>query len=217
MALSDLLWACPACGEDRGLAGGRDACSACGTRFVRGDGATIRAVYPDGTATTGSAPYWLERLPDPTSLLRDDPSRPVRTARVAIRIATGTARVHGEAGYLNRVEVFDDPVPGTLTLHGDWLGVEREGEAPGTWPLESLTAVQASSGSLQLKRAGAPLVSFRFENDAIYLWEELLRSALRDFYGRTGRGVIQEFQPRIVARPPDRPSAVGPSAPEGAP
>ncbi len=197
MALSDLLWACPVCGEDRALGAGEGTCGACGTRFGRGPGALIRAVASDGAVTEGSARDWLERLPDPASFLVHDP---VRTAHVAIRAASATAPVHGAGGYLNRVEVFDDPVPGVLRLHGDRLEVEREGESPVSWPLDSLTAVQASSGTLQLKRRDAPLIAFRFHDDAVYLWEELLRAALRDFYGRTGRGVIQEFQPRIVAR-----------------
>lgn len=194
MALSDLLWACPTCGADRGLAGAEAVCSACGTRFLRGPRGTIRAIAPDGGETVRSAAEWTERLPAPSTLLGNDP---VRVARVLLRRATGTANVFGEAGYLNRVEVFGDEEHGRLRLEADRLVLDGEGE----WPLETLTAVQASSNSLQIKRKGEPLVSFRFQDDAIYLWEHLLRAALRDFYGRTGRGEIREFQPRIVVRP----------------
>lgn len=207
MALSDLLWACPACGRDRGLAGGARACSACGTRFLRGVDATIRAVAPDGTETVHTAAEWLEHLPYPASLLEDDP---VRSARVLIRAVTGEAAVTGEGGYLNRIELFGDEVPGTVRLEPERLVVEWDedshfGRGHGqsarrceNWPLESLTAVQTSSTSLQLKRRGEPLVAFRFQNDSLYLWEQLLRAALRRFYGKTGRGAIREFQPRIV-------------------
>lgn len=201
MALSDLFWACPACGEDRALAAPEAGCSACATRFLRGSGGSIRAVAADGTETSRSAAEWLEDLPKPSSLLENDP---VRTARVRIRTVAGEAKVFGEAGYLNRVEVFGPDGRGRLRLHSDRLvvarGMEGKGDTREMWPLETLTAIQTSSNSLQVKRKGAPLVAFRFEDDAIYLWEHLLRAALRDFYGRTGRGEIREFQPRIVTR-----------------
>lgn len=221
MALPDLLWACPACGEDRGL-DDDGVCAACDTRFARGRGSTIVATAPDGTTTVRSARKWLDRLPDPASLVgcggagdagptgdagdvgdaggKAAPEAVVRSAAAAVRPVTAEQAVFGETGYLNRVEVFGDPVPGRLTLTCDALRVAREGEGEEVWPLEALTAVQASSSSLQLKRRGAPLVAFRFENDSVYLWEQLLHAALRDFYGRTGRGEILEFQPRIVAR-----------------
>lgn len=205
MALSDLLWACPVCGNDRALSNETATCGACGTRFLRGDGASIRAVAPDGTETVRPPAAWLDDLPDVSTLLGKDP---IRRARVSIRPVTGEAPVYGSAGYLNRIEVFGDERPGTLTLHPDHLVAERDelDGAPSSWPLETLTAVQTSSRSLQLKPRGVPLVAFRFLDDSIFLWEQLIRAALRDFYGRTGRGEIREFQPRIETRQ-------GPSSP----
>ncbi len=206
MALPDLLWACPECGEDRGLWNDSHTCSACGTRFVRGDGASIRAVHPDGTETARPAREWADLLRDPAELLHrdsgeaDDTSAPVRSAEVTVRAVDSEVPVYGEAGYLNRVEVFGEPRPARLSLERDRLVVHGEGEAPDPWPLETLTAVQASSSSLQVKTRGRPLVAFRFQEDSVYLWEQLLHAALRDFYGRTGRGEIVEFQPRISSR-----------------
>lgn len=194
MALSDLLWACPVCGEDRALTEKSGVCRACRTRFERAEDALIRAVSPDGSATARSAAEWVERLPDPVTLLENDP---VRTARVTMRTVTSEARVFGDTGYLNRVEVFGKEAIARLRLEPNRLIVEREGDEADVWPLESLTAVQASSNTLQLKRHARPLAAFRFHDDAIFLWENLLRAALRDFYGRTGRGEIREFQPRI--------------------
>jgi hypothetical protein len=141
---------------------------------------------------------WLDRLPEPDTLLADAPEgRPTRSARVAIRRVIEDRPVCGEAGYLNRVEVFGEETEGTLALFPDRLRVSGAGRGDEYWPLETLTAVQASSGALQLKRRDQPLVAFRFLDDAVYLWERLVRAALRDFYGRTGRGTIREFQPRI--------------------
>lgn len=209
MAVADLLWACPACGTDRGISPDDGVCRECGTRFERGRAASIRATGIDGTWEVGSAADWLRRLPDPASLLED---HPIRTAHVLIRPVTGETQVFGESGFLNRVEVFGQDVPGRLRLEADRLVVtaERDDTAGGpeehqeggeeVWPLKNLTAVQGSSSSLQLKRRGHPLVAFRFLDDAVFLWEQLLRAALRDFYGRTGRGAILEFQPRIAVR-----------------
>lgn len=201
MALADFFWACPSCGTDRGL-DREGRCRHCGTRFERGNGATIRAVGADGAVQARSAAEWLDGLPEPASLLGGaDRQGPVRTARVGIKPVVDDRRVFGERGYLNRVEVFGDEARGTLELYRDRLRVQGSGKGKGEeWPFESLTAVQASSGALQLKRRGLPLVSFRFLDDAVYLWEQLVRAALRDFYGRTGRGTIREFQPRIVTR-----------------
>ncbi|MFW6330262.1 MAG: hypothetical protein ACOC3J_00920 [Gemmatimonadota bacterium] len=207
MAVADLLWACPVCGRDRGLTRDDEArCTACGTRFQRVEGARIRAVAPDGTETRRLAREWVDRLPAPATLVQGARDGPVRAARVTARPVTSEARVFGEHGYLNLVEVFGDELAGELRLHRDRLivALEPNSGAPasiaGDWPLQELTAVQASSSSLQVKRRQVPLVAFRFLDDSVYLWEQLLRAALRDFYGRTGRGVIREFQPRIVTR-----------------
>lgn len=115
-----------------------------------------------------------------------------------MRRGVGFERVFGEHGYLNRVEVWGEPTAGRLELWAGrlvWSPDQGDSEA---WPLDSLTAVQASSRAIQLNRARAPLVEVRFDDDSIFLWERLLHAALREFYGRTGRGEIVEFQPRIV-------------------
>lgn len=205
MPLHDLLWACPACKEDRGLVADDETCTGCGTRYTRGSGSSIRSIRPDGRVETRSPAEWLDMLPPPASLLENDP---VRIADVGIKPVTGETTVFGRLGFLNRIEVFGDEQPGAVRLYRDALlvGGPQDGkEARKTsrsdrWGLDSLTAVQTSSKSLQLKRRDHPLVSFRFLNDSVYLWEQLIRAALRDFYGRAGRGTIREFQPKIVAR-----------------
>lgn len=202
MAIPDLLWACPACGQDRGLAaqGRRCRCTRCGTAFTRGPGAAIRADAPDGSRTVLRPVDWLSRLPDPQSLTweRAGDGGVIRASRVSTRWVTGSDPVFNEHEYLNRIEIWGEPTPGRLELRTDrlvWSPATASSEA---WPLGSLTAVQASSRALQLNRAPAPLVEVRFQDDSIFLWERLLHAALRDLYRRTGRGEIVEFQPRIV-------------------
>lgn len=202
MAIPDLLWACPACGLDRGLEPERKGyrCSRCGTVFRRGRGAAIRADAPDGSRTVLRPADWLARLPEPQAFVQQrlGEGNEIRAARASMRRGVGFERVFGEHGYLNRVEVWGEPTAGRLELWAGrlvWSPDQGDSEA---WPLDSLTAVQASSRAIQLNRARAPLVEARFDDDSIFLWERLLHAALREFYGRTGRGEIVEFQPRIV-------------------
>ena len=236
MALTDLLWACPVCGRDRGLqADGRRAfaCDGCHTTFRRDRDARIRATRADGSTEVASAAAWVDRLPALDSLMprpeeaaaaagAGEAGATVRTARVRSRQATKTDVVRGDSGYLNRIEIFDRDAPGRLELTTDAL-VYRPGaagsegpdgshgsdpavgpdagenvEAARTWGLGQLTAVQASSRTLQIKVRDRPLVSFRFEDDSVFLWELLLQEVLRRYYRRAGRGEIAEFQPRIV-------------------
>ncbi len=201
MAIPDFLWACPECGEDRGLIRDRTGfrCRTCATRFRRVQGASIRAERPDGSSVIRRPREWLARLPEPADLLRERADdQPLRSARVTTRWVTGTDTVRGREGYLNRIELWGDEEQGTLEIRPDSLVYAPDGETPIRWPLQSIVAVQASSSSLQINRSDEPLVAFRFTDDSIRLWEELLHAALRDFYGRTGRGEIVEFQPRIT-------------------
>ena len=139
-------------------------------------------------------------LPDPETIVAqgDTANHVIRSADVQVSRVTGFDTVRDADGYLNRIELWGEEAPASLELRKDRLVLAPEEGGPVTWPLESLTAVQASSSSLQLNRRGEPLVSFRFTDDSIFLWEHLLHAALRDFYRRTGRGEILEFQPRIV-------------------
>ena len=141
-------------------------------------------------------------LPDPETLVAqaDTADQEIRSADVRVSRVTGFDTVRDAERYLNRIELWGEEAPASLELRRDRLVLVPEEGEPVAWPLESLTAVQASSSSLQLNRRDEPLVSLRFSDDSVYLWEELLHAALRDFYRRTGRGEILEFQPRIVTR-----------------
>ena len=229
MSLNDLLWACPACGLDKGLApdpaGGRRTarhdvvCRGCGAGFDRVDGAMIRAA-PAGHALDGppvrSPAAWVAALPAPASYLegRQD-GEVVREASVeasrvvAEKVIRGAAPGRGD--YLNRIETYGDPEPGRLELTPTALtwspetapqaaGEGPQREGPVRWSLDDLRAVQASSRSLQVAAAGHPLTSFRFFDDAVFFWELLIQEALRARYRAAGRGEITEFQPRITTR-----------------
>lgn len=201
MAIGDLLWACPQCGRVGGIRRA-DTCT-CGASFRRAMGAMIRASMPDGRVITRSPAEWLELLPDPASLLDRDAGhedRPVRAAGVLAREALDYAVVRWRRRFLNRVERYGPARAATLELYRDRLTYRPEAEDPHRWPFDQLTAVQASSNALQIKCRARPLVSFRFPDDSVFLWEMLLHAALRDHYRRTGRGTIVEFQPRIIAR-----------------
>lgn len=203
MPLTDLLWACPRCGTDRGLrpAGRHDfACASCGTRYRRDRAARIRATDPDGQVVVRDAGEWVDRLPDVDALVERAGEGVVRSARVEARHATETDVVRDGSDYLNRVEVFGPVEAGRLALDRDALSLASDRGPETRWGLERLTAVQASSTTLQVKVRQTPLVSFRFLDDSVFLWDLLLQAALRRFYHRTGRGGIVEFQPRIETR-----------------
>ncbi len=202
MPIPELLWMCPECGEDRGLTrDGREfRCRACDTVFRRGEGASIVARRPDGSSVTRRPAQWLERVPDPQTLVPQDVrgDETIRASRVAMARVVGFEAVHDGTGYLNRIEIWGEEAPGTLEIRPARLVFTPEDGADESWPLDTIIAVQASSHTLQINRRDTPLMSFRFLDDSIYLWEELLHAVLAAFYRRTGRGEIVEYQPRIV-------------------
>lgn len=198
MAISDLLWACPGCGLDRGLqrAGkGAHACTGCGLVLERGPSATIRGTWADGRVESLEARDWVERLPELETLFGREF---LREARVTARAVARNENLYGQEGFLNRIERFGEETPGKLELRPKELRLEPEQGPLREWPLETLTAVQASSRALQIKVRDEPLVSFQFLDDSVHLWEALLQETLRRLYRETGRGEILEFQPRIV-------------------
>jgi hypothetical protein len=206
MAIRDLLWACPLCGAEESLrpTDGGEACRACGATFRRGRGAEIEAVPPDGgVPIVRHAAEWVRRLP-PVRLPGEgeDGGEEVlyRRAPVEARVAISDTPVRRGRLYLGRVERFGPPWPGTLELTSHALVFAPEGGTPCRWPFEDIGAVQPSSGVLQIKPRREPVVTFRFTEGSVRLWQELIEAALRRFYRRTGRGEIIEFQPRITAR-----------------
>jgi hypothetical protein len=199
MSLSDLLWACPECGRVGGVS--RDGRCVCGVVFVRGEGASIEARHPDGRVELRQPAEWSDGLPEPASLLPPGAGERVREARVKVRRAIGEAVVRGTGrAYLNRIERYGAEEEGTLELRGDRVVYRPDGAPPLAWGLDELTGIQPSSSTLQVKARHQPVVSFRFPEDSVLLWEMLLHAALRAHYRRSGRGEIAEFQPRIVTR-----------------
>jgi hypothetical protein len=199
MPIPDLLWACPECGEDRGLAAD-GSCRRCGVVYTRGPGATIRARRPDGHIVDRPPDAWVDALPGPEDILRGA-GEVVREARVLARFVVGSGVVRDRKGsFVNRIERFGPDREGTIELTREAVTLRLAGKAPRRWPLETLTAIQASSRTLQIKPKDQPLVSLRFLDDSIFLWEVLLATTVREVWRRTGRGDIAEFQPRIVGR-----------------
>ena len=201
MAIRDLLWACPECGEIRALRAAKkgDVCSACGTSYRRGAGSAIVAEPPDGDAVERPAAEWVDRLPDRTTLV-EPPAEDDWDERVEARFATGEAPVRVGGEYLGRAERFGPKRPGELRLRSDHVAFRTDDGEERRWPLERVTAVQASSSTLQLKMRGEPVISFGFPSGSVRFCEERLQQLLRRFYRHRGKGEILEFQPRLVTR-----------------
>lgn len=207
MAIRDLLWACPVCRVEGGIRVARDGaerCTACGTRYRRGAGATIVAERAGEAARALAAAAWVDLLPaiEATDRFRGEaePGRPLHRERVYARVAERSSVVRRGRAYMNRVERFGPPREGELLLEHDRLRFLGDGGTVEEWPFDSITAVQPSSSTLQVKARARPVVSFRFPDGSARFWEELLETALRRHYLAAGRGEIVEFQPRIATR-----------------
>lgn len=66
------------------------------------------------------------------------------------------------------------------------------------WPLLDISALQTSSGALQLSLKPDELVELRFVTDSPWRWELLVEHLLREAWRGEGRGEIVEFRPRIT-------------------
>jgi hypothetical protein len=209
MAIRDLLWACPLCRREDGLRPhGKDeeVCTGCGARFRRGQRADIEVTHPGGEVEVHSASAWACRLPpepsplEPAGAAQPGQARVLRRARAEVRVAVGEDAVHRGREFVGAAERFGPPAAGELTLTSDALVFRPDSGDERRWPLEELTAIQPSSGTLQLKVRRQPLLALRFPDGSTRLWEESLGSALRAWYRGAGRGEIVEFQPRICVR-----------------
>lgn len=202
MAIKDLLWACPACHRVESIAAdGR--CSACGTRYLRGTGARIRAVTPDSVKEQ-TALEWLAQLPWP-DLDGDGRSLPAGLAppfaqRVLARLATGAEALRRGTDCLGFIESFAPSAPGRLELTDTHVTFMPDQGAGWSWELTGITAISPSSSALQLKARGHPVAQLRFTDGSLRLWEQRLQYCVRHAYVRAGQGVITEFQPRIRTR-----------------
>ncbi|MGH7474687.1 MAG: hypothetical protein ACRELD_00210 [Longimicrobiales bacterium] len=199
MAIKDLFWACPLCSSPQAVqrVGRHHACRACNARFVRGRADLIRAIRRGTEPEERTAGEWLRRL-RPIHL---DGGEPILRSRVRIRVADHDRPVHGAGGeYLGRHEVFGPTIKGHLILTADALTFEPDGtDAPRRWPLDTLTAVGASSSLLQARTRQGRLHEIRFPIASLRVWDELLRQALREHHRRRGREIV-EFLPRIITR-----------------
>ncbi len=225
MAIRDLLWACPLCKSEGALQPARagEVCRACGTHYARGPRATITARSPGRPLLAMSPTEWVDRLPgiDIAERIRKAGSRAgiVHREPAILRTEIGDEPVAFRGIYLNRIERFGPPRAGILLLETDRVTFHAEGDtgsapttsAPSdtsatpttpeesiTWAFDAISAVQPSSGTLQIKAGGLPLASLQVPNGSIRFWDELLCAALRAHYLATGRGEIIEFQPRIT-------------------
>lgn len=216
--LVDFLFRCPYCGHDPMEGKGvRAFCSGCGRRFEPGKGGTAIRVEGDGEGPREVPAGILSRQMDEhggaLSLARGEDGRLRHHTRVRARFANreGPVRFRGE--FLGLFELFGAGDEGILTLEhdrltfqpgpgapGDRRGSGGEGEGVRAWHLLELRALQTSSSSVQISPREGGVILFRFPEDSVKRWEELLRGAISEVWEEAGRGKVIEFQPRIRAR-----------------
>jgi 1-acyl-sn-glycerol-3-phosphate acyltransferase len=226
MAIRDLFWACPGCealGSLRADKRRTSVCDACGTRFRRAEGATIRAEFPDGRTETLAAADWLHRLPSVESRYPADNEEALGPEPVGVKTLRRFRPVYEGPDLFGWAEQMSLRVQATATLSATTL-VLRLAEREEVTPLDQILSIQPTSSSLQITRRDRPLIALRFRNASIRLWERVLQIRVANAYRRAGRGEIFEFQPVIragrqapaaasIARPPD-PAAFSPGSSE---
>ena len=197
MAIRDLLYACVECGREAGIKKAQDGerCERCNTRYTRVKGARIRVERAEGQAEEKHAAEWLDLL---EQRLPIEPPAPDRRERVILKVAQGDKPHFHRGIFLGNIEQFGLPIEGWFSLTGEDIRFEPDHGPTQTWPLRELTAVQPSSTSLQLKLRKGPVLALRFPEASSLLWEERVRNAVQALYTDTGRGRIDEYQPRIV-------------------
>ena len=197
MAIRDLLWACPACGEPNGLSAARggEVCRACGARVRRGRGADIVVEIDGRPPLVRPAWEWCDILPVPEENDRAEPGGAaiLREADLAWPLRQGKE-------LLGFVERFGPPLPGRLSLTSHALRFDPEHGRSRIWPLLEVTAVQPASSALQLKLRAQPVLTLRFLDCSVRLWERRIQHRMRNAFRAAGRGEIVEFQPRVSFR-----------------
>lgn len=207
MPLTDLLWACPFCGDASGWRRVRAAarCGRCRITFRRGAGTELVAEGPKGREVA-SAAAWVRRLPEIRPPRRKGPDSVVQAGALLRRVRSMEPVRYADR-FLGSFERFGPGTDGLFELSSDTLRFTPDGGAGEkggderqeslVWPLEAVTSVQASSRTLQFKPKGENVVSLALRDASCHYWHELLMATLRAFYRERGWGDIIEFQPRI--------------------
>lgn len=204
MALVDLCYRCPECGDDPMEGEGDQArCGSCGVRIGRRRGRLWMTASGDGGETGISARELCRRIdarggPMTRATAPDGTLEYTARALVSWRIAENAVWHRGVL--LGYSESMGPAVEGSITVHRNTVSVDGGEAGAGRWRHLDIGAVQAASSSLQLSLPGGRLVQFRFLGDSPRRWETLMRRLIADAWERAGRGRVIEFQPRIVTR-----------------
>jgi hypothetical protein len=161
----------------------------------RGRGANIVVEVDGAPPLVRPAWEWCDRLPEPEV---GDSAEPAGAA--VLREADRARPLRQGNELLGFVERFGPPAPGRLTLTADELRFLPEHGRARTWRLLDVTAVQPASSALQLKPRDQPVVTLRFLDCSVRLWERRIQDRMRTAFRAAGRGEIVEFQPRVSFR-----------------
>ncbi|MEX2283692.1 MAG: hypothetical protein WEE89_14500 [Gemmatimonadota bacterium] len=193
MPIGDLLYACVECRTEGSLRRAKrgEVCDRCGTRYTRADGALIRCERPGQEPEVKHPAEWLDHL-------HEQPlHHPATTAAVTLRCASEYKPYTHAGVLLGFIEELGPPEEGTLELGPESI-VFRSATGERRWPLDALTAVQPTTGTLNLKVRNGPLIALRFRTGSPLLWEERVKNAIQERFAAAGRGDIAEYLPRIV-------------------
>ena len=203
MPIEHLLYRCPRCGSDTTTRGKGVRCEACGTTFEQGDLAVITVRSADGTVEETSARAAIDAIErfGGASPATHHASRELSyETPVAVAKVQRYEAVRWRGRLLGFWERFPEERPARLGLGDGGLTLTAIEQGSRVWPWAEISALQVSSGAIQLDIRRDGLYQVQFLVDSPKRWKELLEGGLRRFYAQRGQTVI-EFQPRIVTRP----------------
>lgn len=162
----------------------------------RGRAATIVVDVPGRPSVVRPAWEWCDALPEV-----DGSGRIALQGHAILRVAEDAWPLEEGRELLGFVERFGEKIPGRVILdEQDMRFLPEDGSTMRVWPLLDVTAVQPASSALQLKVRERPVVTLKFLDCSVRLWEQRIQEGLRRAFRAAGRGEIVEFQPRVSFR-----------------
>lgn len=196
MGLHHFLYRCPLCGHlPMAKQGFQATCTACARTFEQGEEGRVRILDPEGGVKEMAAAQLAKRL-EALGPFSEDEAEELEAAVIA-RYTKSEEPIRYRQRLLGFMERQGTRLPGILRISGSRLEFRRSAGEADSWNLLDISALQASSSSIQISPRTGGVITFRFSDSSCRRWEEVIKAHLRAAWRDAGRGEIVEFQPRI--------------------
>lgn len=203
MPLSTLLYRCPICGmdpvEDQPV--DRVICLACSARFEPAPPTgecriRVRVSGEVHDVHAGVLTRRIARLGGASSRASGPDGRLHARARVRAQFVSTEEPLRFRDRLLGFVERLAPATAGELVLDGNHMEL-RSAHDTHRWAIQEIDSLQTTSSAVQISLGRRGVILFRFPEDSVRRWDDLVRSALQLRWDELGRGRIVEFQPRV--------------------